>query len=166
MEGLNVAQAVVTTVAVTLILTPLLVLSFLAGRRSTSQGRVQRLDQLQPEVSLGGTVWRAEVDGDADPDNVLTYQLELEQVGSRILAHGHSADGTRHSLEGVIHRGHLCGISIDETRQDVWLGTVTVELLPGQQQMTGMRSRWSPRSQTLTVRKVNFVRLDAGHATH
>lgn len=162
MEGLNVAQVIVSTVAATMIVTPLLVLSYLAGRRSQSQGRSHRLDQLRSDVALGGSTWRADFDGDADPDVVQTLLLEWEQVGCRIVASGSSTDGTRHSLEGVIHGGRLCCVSIDENRAGTWLGTVTAELLPGEQQMTGMRTRWCPPSQTLMVRKVTFTRLHTG----
>ena len=158
MEGINVGQIIVTCVAVTLIVTPLLVLSYLAGRRSKTNGRSHRLDQLRPEALLGGSTWLAAFDGDLDPAIVQTIRFDLEQVGCRILATAQSADGTRHALEGVIHHGRLCCVSIDENREGTWLGTVTAELLPGQQSMTGMRTRWSVPSQTLMVRRVTLTR--------
>ncbi len=160
---MNVAQVIVSTVAVTLIVTPLLVLSYLAGRRSQAQGRSRRLDQLRPEALLDGSTWLAEFDGELDPNVGQTIQYDLEQFGCRILASGRSADGTRHSLEGVIHQGRLCCVSVDENREGTWLGTVTAELVPGQQAMTGMRTRWTVPSQTLMVRRAAFTRLTTGN---
>jgi hypothetical protein len=157
---LNVAQAVITTVAIFLLTTPLLIMSYVAGRQSKTQGRSQQLEQLQPDAILAGSTWRVEYDGDADTEAVQSILLELKQSGCRIVANGHSAHGN-HSLEGVIHRSRLCCVSIDENRDGVWLGTVTAELHADNQQMTGMRTRWSPQSQTLMVRKATFTRLHA-----
>ena len=165
MNGLNLAQIIVSVVAVTLIVTPLIVMAFLAGRRSQLQVRSTRMDTLQPEVSLGGSTWQADFDGDDDPAIRHSVQLELQQVGCRILATGRSQDGSRHSLEGVIHHGRICCVSVDEVREGAWLGTITAEILAGQRQMAGMRSRWSGKSQTLMVRKVTFTRLD-NHVTN
>lgn len=160
MEGLNVAQVILSSVAVTLIVTPLLVLSYLAGRRSSGQLKSDRLDRLRPELHMGSASWRAEFAGDADPDVVQVVDYQVTQTASRILGQGRSADGTLHSLEGVIHLGRLCCIAIDESRAGPWLGTITAELAPGQHKLTGMRTRWSPQTQTLSVRSVTFTRLD------
>lgn len=160
MNGLNLAQIIVSVVAVTLIVTPLIVMAFLAGRRSQVQVRSTRLDNLHPDVSLGGSTWQADFDGDDDPAIRHSVQLELQQVGCRIRGAGRSQDGSRHSLEGVIHHGRICCVSVDEVREGAWLGTITAEIQAGQNQMTGMRSRWSGKSQTLMVRKVTFTRLD------
>ena len=159
MDKLNVAQLIVSTIAAMLIATPLLLLSYVAGRRSHAQGRSRRLDQLSPEVFLGGSIWNVEYDGDEDPAIGQRLQLSLEQVGCRILATGQSTNGMYHSLEGVIHRGRLCCVSIDEGRDGAWLGTVTAELHPGGQQMTGMRTRWSVPSQTMMVRRATLTRV-------
>ncbi|MBS0202372.1 MAG: hypothetical protein JSS49_05685 [Planctomycetes bacterium] len=159
MDGFNLAQIAVSVVAVTLIVTPLIVMAFLAGRRSHSHGRNAYLDHLRPEVSLGGT-WRADFDADEDPSVSSSLQLELQQIGCRILATGRSRDGTRHSLEGVIHLGRICCVSVDDGREGAWLGTITAEVQADQHHMTGMRTRWSGKSQTLMVRKVKLTRLD------
>jgi hypothetical protein len=89
---------------------------------------------------------------------VQSITLEVNQTGCRIVATGHSSDGT-HSLEGIVHDRRLCCVSIDENRDGVWLGTVTAEVQADNQRMTGMRTRWSPQSQTLMVRKATFTRL-------
>lgn len=142
-------------------MTPLLVLSFVAGRRSNSQGRSHRLDQLQPEISLGRSSWLAQIADDAEPTALRSMTLEIEQIGSRITASGRSLDGTRHVLEGVVHGKRLCCISIDDNRSGIWIGTITVELIPGQQQFSGMLSRWSPQSQTMIVRPVTLTAVAA-----
>lgn len=160
MEGVNVAQAILSSVAVTLIVTPLLVLSYLAGRRSSDQFKTHRLDRLRSELSLGGTTWHAEFAGDSNPDAVEIVVYEMVQSASRIIGRGRSVDGTEHTLEGVVHLGRLCCIAIDENRDGIWLGAVTAELIPGQQRLTGMRTRWSPGSQTMLVRPVTLTRLD------
>lgn len=162
MDDLNVAQLVVSTVAATMIAAPLIVMAYLAGRRSLTPEKSLRLDRLLPDISLGETIWQATFDGDADPQLAQTILFEFRQVGSRIVAEGKSPDGTRHSLEGVIHGGKFCCATIDEHRSGVWLGTMTAEMLADQQRMTGMRSRWTPVSQSLMVRKVVFTRLDKG----
>jgi hypothetical protein len=162
MDAFNAGQVIVSTVATTLVVTPLLVLSYLAGRRSRSQGRSWRLDQLKSEFVLGGSTWRAEFDGDADPAHVQTVLFAWEQTGCRIMAVGDSNRGVLQTLEGVIHECHICCVLIDESRAGIGLGMVTAELLPGGEQMTGMRTRWSPESQTLMVRKVTFTRLHTG----
>lgn len=160
MEGFNFAQIVVSVIAAMLIGTPLLVLSYLAGRRSQTQGRSHRLDQLQPDANLSGSTWIAQYGGDDEPDASQTIQYQFEQIGCRILAQGRSADGSRHTLEGVLHRGRLCTLAIDEHRSGAWLGTVTAEL-SGDQQMDGMRAHWSPQSQTLMVRQATFTRINS-----
>lgn len=160
MEGFNFAQIVVSVIAALLIGTPLLVLSYLAGRRSQAQGRSHRFDQLQPDANLSGSTWIARFGGDDDPDATQTIQYQFEQVGCRILAQGRSADGSRHTLEGVLHRGRLCTLAIDEHRAGAWLGTVTAELA-GDQQMDGMRAHWSPQTQALLVRPATFNRMSA-----
>lgn len=160
MDGVNLAQLVVSTLAAVMIAAPLVVMAYVAGRRSNSRERSRRLDQLQPDLILGGTTWRATFDGDADPALRLTVLFAFEQFDSRIVASGRSPDGTEHSLEGVIHRGRLCCVSIDENSAGAWLGTITAEL-NADTLMTGMRTRWTPVSQTLMVRKVVFTRLDA-----
>lgn len=158
MEGFNIAQIVVSVIAAMLIGTPLMVLCYLAGRRSQSHGRSHRFDQLQPDANLSGSTWIARFGGDADPDTAQTIQYQFEQMGSRILAHGQSSDGSRHTLEGILHRGRLCTLAIDENRSGAWLGTVTAELA-GDQQMNGMRAHWSPESLTLMVRQATFTRI-------
>lgn len=160
MEGFNFAQLVVSVIAAMLIGTPLMVLCYLAGRRSQSQGRSHRFDQLQPDANLSGSTWIARYGGDADPEATQTVQYQFEQIGCRILAQGRSADGSRHILEGVLHRGRLCTLAIDEHHSGAWLGTVTAELA-GDQQMDGMRAHWSPQSQTLMVRPATFTRINA-----
>lgn len=160
MEGFNFAQIMVSMIAAMLIGTPLLVLSYLAGRRSQATGRSHRFDQLQPDTNLGGSTWTARFGGDAEPGREQTIQYQFEQLGSRILAHGRSADGSRHTLEGVLHRGRICTLAIDENREGAWLGTVTAELA-GDQQMSGMRAHWSPQSLTLIVRPATFTRIAA-----
>ena len=159
MDGVSVAQLVVSTVAATMVAAPLIVIAFLAGRRSLSPEKSRRLDQLMPDIALGGTVWQATFDGDSDPEATQTIQFQFTQVGSRIVAEGYSPDGTRHILEGVIHGGRLCGVTIDENRTGIWLGTVTAETLADRSRMTGMRTRWSPVTQTLMVRKAVFTQL-------
>lgn len=159
MEGFNFAQIVVSVIAALLIGTPLIVLSYLAGRRSQSHGRSYRFDQLQPEASLGGSTWTARFAGDSNPNAEQTIQYQFEQIGCRILARGHSVDGSRHTLEGVLHGKRLCTLAIDESRNGAWLGTVTAELA-GPEQMNGMRAHWSPESLTLTVRQATFMRVD------
>lgn len=54
---------------------------------------------------------------------------------------------------------------MDEGPDGICLGTVTAELGPAGDQMTGMRTRWVPRSQALLVRKATFTRLHAGAST-
>jgi hypothetical protein len=159
-DGINVAQTIVSAIAVTLIATPLIVLAYLAGRRSQSEGRNHRLDQLRPEVHLNGSTWRVDIDGDSDTSPVVSIQLDLVQSGSRIVATGRSPDGTRHCLEGVIHHGRMCCVSIDDNHEGAWLGTITAELCSGQRQMSGLRSHWSPKSQTMIMRRILFTRLD------
>ena len=117
MDGFNVAQFVVSVVAALLIGPPLLVLSYLAGRRSQSNGHSIRLDQLQPDVNLGGSTWTAQFGSTGDSDERQTVQYQFQQIGCRILAHGNSAGGARHTLEGVLHRGCVCTLAIDETRE-------------------------------------------------
>lgn len=159
MDGVSVAQLVVSTVAATMVAAPLIVIAYLAGRRSLSPEKSRRLDQLLPDISLGGTLWQASFDGDADPEVTQTIQFSFTQVGSRVVADGHSPDGTHHSLEGVIHGGRLCCVTIDESRSGIWLGTVTAELIGDHNRMTGMRTRWSPVTQSLMVRKAVFTQL-------
>jgi hypothetical protein len=159
MTELNVAQMIVTAVAVLLMLTPLLMLAFLAGRRSVATGTNRRFDQIRPDVILAAGTWRAEFDGD-EPGASQVVLLELQQVGSRIVGVGKSMDGTFHALEGILCQRRLCCISIAENREEVWSGTVTAELQPGEQQIIGMRNRWSRQSQTLIVRKATLTRVD------
>lgn len=159
MDGVSVAQLVVSTVAATMVAAPLVVIAYLAGRRSLSPEKSRRLDQLLPDVTLDGTVWQATFDGDADPEVTQTIQFAFTQVGSRVVADGHSPDGTHHALEGVIHGGRLCCVTIDESRSGIWLGTVTAELIGDHNRMTGMRTRWSPVTQSLMVRKAVFTQL-------
>lgn len=154
---MNVAQLFVAMVALVLLLSPLFVMAFLAGRRSSSKGISRQFDRMPAEIVLESGSWQAEFDGD-QPNTVDVVMLEIEQVGNRIVGAGHSSDGTRHSLEGLLHQRHLCYICLDENRQGVWLGTVTGELLPGEQQIVGMRTRWSPQSQALIVRKAVLTR--------
>jgi hypothetical protein len=153
---LNVAQLIISLVATMAIGTPLLLLAYLAGRRSMSPGRSPRFDDLRPELHLDGTTWSVEYAGDEDPDQPQVIQISLTQTGCRVVGSGRSTEG-HHTLEGIIHLGRLCCVSIDEGRQGTWLGTVTAELISGGQQMTGMRTRWSVTSQTLTVRKATFT---------
>lgn len=154
----NVAQVVVTTVAVALIMTPLVVVSYVAGRRSKTTGKSLHFEQLQCDLVLGGSTWQVDYDGETEASEGQSITLELNQTGCRIVATGHSSDGT-HSLEGIVHQRRLCCVSIDESRDGIWLGTVTAELQADDQRMTGMRARWSAQSQTLMVRKATFTRL-------
>ena len=161
MERMNVAQLVVSIIAMILIASPLIVLSYIAGRKSQSQGKSPRLDGLQPDVALSGSHWKVEIDGDQDPSTADSFEIRMDQIGCRIVASGRSINGGRYSLEGIVHRGRLCCVTIDETREGQTLGTVTAELTPDLRSMTGMKTRWSVSAQTLTIRKATFTRMDS-----
>lgn len=154
---MNSGQLIVTAVALVMLLTPLFVLSFLAGRRSVSSKTNWQFDQMRPDIVLQPGAWQAEFDAD-DEQQSQVIQFDLQQVGSRIVGSGRSAGGIVHSLEGILDQRRLCGVCMDETRQGTWLGTVTAELLPGEQQMVGMRMRWPPETKSLIVRKATFTR--------
>ena len=101
---------IVTVVALLMILSPLMVLAFVVGRRSIATGANRCFDQLRSDaVSAAGT-WQVEFDGD-DPTTTQTVLLELQQVGSARPGAGRSMDGTGHSLEGIVHRAAVCAAS-------------------------------------------------------
>jgi len=143
--------------ALVMVLAPLLVLTYLAGRRSASTPLQIRLGSLVPAFDLSAT-WLVVFDGDSGQPTP-PVALEFVQQGARVIADGRGPDGIRHLLEGIVHNGRLCAVSIEERRDGLWVGTLTAELLPGNQQLTGMRSNWSTGSQTLHVRKVTFTRV-------
>ena len=158
MNGLNVGQLLIAVVALLMLMTPLFVLTFLAGRRSRVTGAHRQFERMHPDIVLPAGQWHVEFDG-IEPNTTQVVLIELQQVGSRIVGTGHSLDGTKHSLEGILHQRGMCCICIDENRDGIWLATVTAELLPGEQRMSGMRNQWSPQSQALIVRKATFTRV-------
>ena len=157
MNELQLPQLIVTVIAVVMILSPLLVVVFLAGRRSVVTGAASQFDRIASEFSLVPGTWRVEIDGD-DPGTTQIVMLDLQQFRNRVVGMGQSVDGSRYSLEGVIHGRQLFCISMDESRYGISLATLTAEMLPGENRMIGMRSRWSSQSQTLAVRKAIFSR--------
>lgn len=161
MGGLNVAQLLIVATAILMMVSPLFVLVFLAGRQSATPFSNPRFDRMRPDFVLAAGSWQIEYDGD-DPSTPQSIIVHLQQTGCRVVAGGDSPDGTRHSLEGVLHQRKLCCVSIDENREGKWLGTVTAELLPGERQIVGMRSRWSPILQVLVVRKASLTFVGDG----
>ena len=160
MNDPNMMQLALTLVALPLVMAPLVLLAFVAGRRSGSKTRIDELERLRPEVMLDGTSWRAGFDGDEASSPRQTFIVQWQQIGSRIIAESTFPDGTRLSLEGVLHHRQLCCVARDRSRRDDGLGAVLVEIRPGDREMVGMRARWSPQSQTLLLRKAVFICLD------
>lgn len=157
MNGVQVAQLALTVFAVLLVLTPLLVLAYVSGRGSSTSPLQRRLTELDPSPHIGGR-WQIVVDDESGQRPLL---LDIVQTGGRFQAEGRGLEGARHAFEGIVHRGRLSAVTIEDGPAGLWIGTVTAELLPGSSQITGMRSRWAPDSQTLLVRRITFTRVDA-----
>lgn len=155
---MNLPQLMITGLGFCLLMTPLLLLAFVAGRRSHPAKTLRQFDRpASDHLSVTG-VWTAEFDGE-EPDTLKPVPFHVEQVGCRVVATGHSSDGTSHFLEGVLIERRFCGILIDEKKDRTIVATLTAELLPEEGTMNGMRSYWSPQAQALVVRKVSFARI-------
>jgi hypothetical protein len=160
MNASDAAQLLINLLAVLLVLTPLLMLSYLAGRRSRMTGRVDELERLRPDILLNGTIWQATFDADEPSSSPpLSVKVAWRQTGSRIVAETQLVNGVHLSLEGVLHHRHVCCLALDQSRREDGLGAILVEIRPGDDQMIGMRARWSPESQTLILRKVCWQRF-------
>jgi hypothetical protein len=153
---MDVPQLVITTAALVMAMTPLLVVAFVAGRRSARTRTLPQFDRLPLDpVRITGN-WRAEFDG-LEPGTFKIVEFQFHQSGSRIIATGHESDGTKHFLEGVLFEGRLCGVCIQEIGSQTSIGTLTAEFSPSERTFTGMRSFWSSQLQALTVRKAVFT---------
>ncbi|MBC8117183.1 MAG: hypothetical protein H7062_22540, partial [Candidatus Saccharimonas sp.] len=74
----------------------------------------------------------------------------------------HSPNGSRHSFEGLLHGRRLCYVALDDDLRTERSGAVLAEVLPGDSQIVGVRSRWSGPSQGMAMRKATFTRLNGG----
>ena len=159
--NINPIQVAITAVAIVAILSPLLLWAYQAGRSTSAAGKTPRFDRVVSDVHLNDTWWRVEFDAEEVDSAPLVATLHLRQAGARVFGEAHSADGSRHSFEGLLHGRRLSYVALDDNRRIERSGAVLAEVLPGESQMTGVRSRWSDPSQGLLIRKATFTRLSS-----
>jgi len=152
-------QLAITMLASVLLFSPLLLWTYQLGRRSKSSGKSERFDRVVADLFLNNTQWHAVFD--ADDVNVLPHQvtLHLRQSGARVFGEAHAVNGAVHSFEGLLHGRQLCYVSLDDDMRIEWPGAVLAEVMPGEQQMIGIRSRWSESQKVLLLRNARFTRI-------
>ncbi len=152
-------QVAITVLSITALMTPLLLWAYQSGRRASATGKTPRFDRVVPEVHLNDTWWRAEFDAEEIASAPLVVTLHLRQVGARVFGEAHSANGWRHSFEGLLHGRQLCYVALDDDPRTELSGAVLAEVLPGDLQIIGFRNRWCGPSQGMAMRKATFTRL-------
>ena len=157
----NPVQIAVTVIAVVLLMSPLLLWAYQAGRGASSTGKSDRFSRVVAEIHLNDTWWQAEFDVDEGNSAPLVLRLHLRQVGARVFGEAQSMVGVRHSFEGVIHGRQLCYVSLDDTQRTEWPGAVLAEVQPGETRIVGIRTRWAGPQQAMLLRKVTFTRLNS-----
>ena len=157
----NPVQIAVTVIALVLLMSPLLLWAYQAGRGASATGKSDRFNRVVAEVHLNDSWWQAEFDADAAATSPLVMRLHLRQIGARVFGEAQSLAGIRHSFEGVIHGRQLCYVSLDDTQRSEWPGAVLAEVQPGEQLIVGIRTRWAGPQQTMLMRKVTFTRLNS-----
>ena len=158
--NINPLQVAITVVAVVALLSPLLLWAYQAGRLTSSTGKTPRFDRVVADLHLNDTWWRAEFDAEDAGAAPHIATLHLRQVGARVFGEARSEDGSRHSLEGLLHGRQLCYVALDDDQRAERPGAVLAEVLPGESQMIGVRSRWSGPPQGLLIRRATFTRLN------
>ncbi len=159
--NINPVQVAITVVAIVAIMSPLLLWAYQAGRLTSATGQTSRFDRVVAEVHLNDTWWRAEFDAEEAGAAPHVATLHLRQRGARVFGEAQSADGSRHSLEGLLHGRCLCYVALDDDQRGERSGTVQAEVLSGESQMIGVRSRWSGAPQGLLMRRATFTRLNS-----
>ena len=159
--GINPVQVAITVVAIVAMMSPLLLWAYQSGRRTSATGKTPRFDDVVPDVRLNDTWWRAEFDAEEADSAPFVATLHLRQVGARVFGEAHSPNGSRHSFEGLLHGRRLCYVALDDDHRTERSGAVLAEVLPGDSQMIGVRSRWSGPSQGMAMRKAMFTRLNS-----
>jgi len=158
--NINPIQVAITVGAIVAILSPLLLWAYQAGRLTSATGKTPRFDRVVSDVHLNDTWWQAEFDAEDAGTAPRVATLHLRQVGARVFGEAHAADGSRHSFEGLLHGRQLCYVALDDDQRIERSGAVLAEVLPGDSQMIGVRSRWSGPSQGMLMRKATFTRLN------
>ena len=158
--NINPIQVAITVVAIVALMSPLLLWAYQSGRLTSATGKTPRFNQVVPEIHLNNTWWRAEFDADEADSAPHVATLHLRQVGARVFGEARSADDSLHSFEGLLHGRRLCYIALDDDQRIERSGAVLAEVLSGESQMIGVRSRWSGPSQSMLMRKATFTRLN------
>lgn len=158
--NINPVEVIVTVIALVLLMSPLMLWAYLAGRRASATGKTHRFDRVTAEIHLNDTWWQAEFDADEETVAAPVMRLHLQQVGSRVFGEATSFLGTRHFFEGMLHGRQLCYISLDDNQRAEWAGAVLAEVLPGENRIVGIRTRWAEPQCAMLMRKVTFTRLN------
>ncbi len=158
--NINPAEVVVTVIALVLLMSPLVLWAYLAGRRASATGKTHRFDRVTAEIHLNDTWWQAEFDADEELIAPLVMRLHLRQVGARVFGEATSFLGARHCFEGMLHGRELCYVSLDNNQRAEWAGALLAEVLPGESRIVGIRTRWAGPQRAMLMRKVTFSRLN------
>lgn len=159
--NINPVQVAITVVAIVALMSPLLLWAYQSGRRTSATGKTPRFDRVVADLCLNDTWWRAEFDAEEADSAPLVTTLHLRQVGARVFGEAHSPNGSRHSFEGFLHGRRLCYVALDDDHRAERSGAVLAEVLPGDSQIIGIRSRWCGPSQGMAMRKALFTRLNS-----
>ena len=159
--NINPLQVAITVVAIVAIMSPLLLWAYQAGRLTSATGKTPRFDRVVADLHLNDTWWRAEFDAEDAGAAPHVARLHLSQVGARVFGEAQSADGSRHSFEGLLHGRRLCYVALDDNQRIERSGAVLAEVLSGESQMIGVRTRWAGSPQGMLMRRATFTRLNS-----
>jgi hypothetical protein len=158
--NINPLEITVTVIAAVMIMSPLLLAAYQAGRGTSTTGKSHRFNHVIADVHLNDTWWRAEFGADEETSTPVVLRLHLRQMGARVFGEGVSASGIRHSFEGVMHGRLLCYVVLEEQQRVEWPGSVVAEVQPGDATILGIRTRWVGQRQTMLMRPAMFTRLN------